>query len=352
MPRRRKNSVFGPYPHRGGFIVEVRTADGERRHRRFDDEKEADDYAAEMRAHFLCIPTTVEGAIEAYQRHMIDKGNRKVSYTETTRRLKLFFSPHISIRLDLITPTKAKNLYLRLTDDYAVDTHRNILLQAKSFMRWAVREGWLGMSPVEGIQGIGARTQGKPQLRISEVRKFYRHAMRLARKGDTGAVAGLLVFLLSLRASEVIQRLVRDVDDDGRLLWVTRGKTRAARRTLEVPDPLRPILAKLAKGRPGEDLLFGEHWRDWPRKQIKRICRAAGVPEICAHGMRGTHSSIAREAGATGHLVAQAMGHESVRMHEVAYAKEESMEAGTRKRVLTVLDGGKSLRRGSRRNAG
>lgn len=63
----------------------------------------------------------------------------------------------------------------------------------------------------------------------------------------------LTAFLLGLRASEVTDRVVRDLDDEGRLLWIEFGKTRRSRRTLEVPALLRPHLPRLAKGRAADD---------------------------------------------------------------------------------------------------
>ncbi len=89
----------------------------------------------------------------------------------------------------------------------------------------------------------------------------------------------------------------RDLDDDGKLLWIPDSKTEAGRRTLQVPELLRPLLKGLAEGKSPEAKLFGHHWRDWVRKWVKRICEAAGVPKVTAHGMRGLHSTLAVENG-------------------------------------------------------
>ena len=45
---------------------------------------------------------------------------------------------------------------------------------------------------------------------------------------------------LGLRAGEVVSRVVRDLDDGGWLLWIPCSTTEAGRRTLEVPELLRP----------------------------------------------------------------------------------------------------------------
>jgi integrase len=108
-----------------------------------------------------------------------------------------------------------------------------------------------------------------------------------------------------------VSRVVRDLDDGGKLLWIPDSKTEAGRRTLRVPELLQPYLARLAEGKPSETLLFGHHWRDWVRKWVARICTAAGVPSVTAHGMRGLHSTLAVEHGVSAQVVAAALGHVS-----------------------------------------
>ena len=119
-----------------------------------------------------------------------------------------------------------------------------------------------------------------------------------------------------MRASEIVSRVVRDLDDGGALLWIPDSKTLAGRRKLQVPDFLQPYLVKLARGRDSQAALLGEHWRDWPRKWVQRICKAAGVPKVTAHGMRGLHGTLAVDSGITSHAVASALGHESFRTTE------------------------------------
>lgn len=69
---------------------------------------------------------------------------------------------------------------------------------------------------------------------------------------------------------------------------------------------------------------------------------AEAPPAPCAHSMRGLHSSLAREAGATGHLVAAALGHTSVRMAATAYTAPASEAKAKQRAALAVLDGGKA----------
>ena len=47
---------------------------------------------------------------------------------------------------------------------------------------------------------------------------------------------------MGLRTSEVMARVVRDLDDSARCLWTDEGKTDNARRHLEVPGVLSALL--------------------------------------------------------------------------------------------------------------
>ena len=96
----------------------------------------------------------------------------------------------------------------------------------------------------------------------------------------------------------------------------------------------------MAKGKTPFDRLFGRHWRDWPREWVQRICRAAKVPEVTAHGMRGLHSTLAVESGVTAHAVAASLGHESITTTYQSYAKPEAVSRARQRRVLGVLEGG------------
>ena len=55
---------------------------------------------------------------------------------------------------------------------------------------------------------------------------------------EDGAVAALMSLLMGMRVSKIADRIVRNLDDDGRLLWITDAKTQAGVRRLQVPETL------------------------------------------------------------------------------------------------------------------
>jgi integrase len=88
------------------------------------------------------------------------------------------------------------------------------------------------------------------------------------------------------------------------------------------------MLRWIGQGKQPIDRLFGARAnRQTVLRHVRRICEAAGVPTVSPHGLRGTHASLAMTAGATGDLVASALGHESFTTTERHYARPEAVAA-------------------------
>lgn len=242
-------------------------------------------------------------------------------------------------QLTTISPAKAGEFYSALVKGgYAVDSHRNALNAAKAFGAWCVETGYLRANPFASVKGVGRRKRGKPQLRVNEARKLIAECLREA-SAESIAVACALV--LGLRASEIAQRQARDLDDDGRLLWIPDSKTLAGRRCLEIPDLLQAPLQKIARGKGGTARLFGDVDRHWLHRNCLRLCKAAGVPPVTPHGLRGTAATIATPNGAVSHQVAAALGHSSTAITASAYVDKAAAQQATQRAAMRVLTGGK-----------
>lgn len=339
MGRRKAGErVLGPHRDGDGWRVVTVDGAGARRGLYYATIGEARRAIARLSEAVAGLGTrTVGEAIEAYQAQQTCKPS---TAKDNAWRLRRFFGDETA-PLRSLTPARCVALYEAIAAEMAVDSHRNILNGAKTFLRWCVTRGWLASSPAEKLVGVGRRKRGKPQLRIDEARHWVSLAMAYAEAGEAGAVAALLTLYLNLRSSEIVGLRVRDIDDAGRLLWVADSKTDAGRRTLEIPEPLRPFLVELARGQDGAALLFGPHWRDWPRLWVQRICRESGVPKVSAHGMRGLHASLAVAAGLSPGVVASAMGHASSSVTLGHYATGESAGRGAQATALRVLQGGR-----------
>ena len=286
------------------------------------------------------VDTSVTEAIDAYEVYMREeKGNRLSSVKASTYRVRSFFVDSDAMLADLTKEDVAK-AYDLLASRVAVDTHRNTLAEVRTFFKWCVtKKSWIERNPLDGIEGRGKRKHGKAQLRIDEARVWLARAEVHASSNEWGALAAMTTLLLGLRASEVVSRVVRDVDDEGGLLWIPDSKTAAGRRTVTIPPALRKHFLRLVHGRGVDELLFGARWRDWPRKWVQRICDEVGVPKVSAHGMRGLHSTLAVASGMTGHAVAAALGHESFTTTTTSYAQAGAVSNAKTQRVLHALSG-------------
>jgi integrase len=70
---------------------------------------------------------------------------------------------------------------------------------------------------------------------------------------------------------------------------------------------------------------------------VRRICCAAKTPIVGPHGLRGTHATLAVQAGVTGDAVARALGHESFAVTAGHYAKPEAVIDARTDLVMTSL---------------
>ncbi|MEP6653614.1 MAG: tyrosine-type recombinase/integrase [Myxococcales bacterium] len=343
--------VHGPYRHHDKWLIKI--VDRTTRkvtNRIFETEEEAESVAQALkRQQRQEASVSVSQALDLYESWLAEvghkgEGNKPRTVETTMQRLRRLFAEATKIAVRALTPVFAGKLYEGLAG--AVDSRRNILAEAKTFLRWCRSKGWTKIDALEHVQGIGRRRRGKPQLTTDEARKFLAKALELA-EADDGAIAAAMALLMGMRASEIVERTIRNLDDDGRLLWITDAKTQAGVRRLEVPPQLQAHLQRIARGKGQSDRLFGpDASRYWVLRAVQRICKAAGVPTVSAHGLRGTHATLAVSAGATSHVVAAALGHESFSTTARHYARPEAIEGAQQERVLekfTVVHGHRSV---------
>jgi integrase/recombinase XerC len=347
MRTRTKGRVNGPYPDRRGWRVVVVARDGTRTSSVLASEAEARAVVDELRRQLALEEVTVAQAIEMYATHLAERGRRESSIRRAENHLRMVLADPDAMLAD-IGPAQAAALYAdararkcaRTNRPYSVDTHRNALTECGMFARWALRRKLIGSDPFADVEPIGKRKRGKPQLRLDEARKLLDVTVPAAEEGDRGALCVTLLLLTGLRASEAAHLGTRDVDDSGRLLWVSTSKTEAGLRRLAVPDPLVGPLAAAAKG---GGAVFPVESRFWVRRQVTAWCRRAGVPVVPPHGLRGTHSTLAQEHGATSHLVAAALGHaDDGQTAERHYTAPGAAQTAQARRAWKVLAGGRS----------
>ena len=267
-------------------------------------------------------------------------------------RLRGFLSPVLHMDVRAVTAVSAERLYAAaLVQDnpttgrpLAVATQRLYLAHAKQFFGWLVAKGLIDENPFRQVSPVGAPNVGKRQLRIEEARRFIQSALSCYQTEQRPlAIGAVMALTMGLRASEVISRLVRDLDDDGRILWIDHGKTRHARRHLRVPDVIRPHLQQIALGRGPEEPLFRADRASGPTTRqrlwllVRRLCQEAGVTVVCPHSLRGLYATLAVETGALAESVATSLGHGSFAMTEKHYAQPSAVSNTKIARVTGTL---------------
>jgi len=350
MPRRRirQARVNGPYVHGQRYRVYLFDGTGRQRVATFESAAEAEDFAEAAR---LTAPPsgapTIEDALEAYEGFMRrTKENKPSSVQATMARLRGFIPRREREVARFPTASEMLERYEARTEKVSTDTHRNELAETRTFFNFCVKRRYRRDNPTAEIEGQGKRSKGKAQLKIDEARKMYRELLPKV-SDDDAALATVMLLTMGLRQSEVTRRVVRDVDDDGHVLWIPDAKTEAGKRHLEIPEVLHTALLRRSLGRAESELLFPgkqgrPHRKEWLNRNVKRLCRDLGLPEVTAHGLRGTCSTIARAAGQTAHAVAAQLGHADPRVTREHYEAPGTEQRSMMRSALRVIEGGSS----------
>lgn len=358
MPARRKGDRLLPpgeglYEHGNGYRFVRRRADGSQSPSPvFLSRKAALEAKREEQAMIDGrTDVTIASALDEYEVEQRQE-NQPLSVDTTLSRLRRTFALVLDNELGWLTVERCQAIYDRLQvlvgertgKPIKPATHRNMLAEAKTFLRWCMGKRYMGTNPMEGIRGKGRVSKGKKQLRIDEARLWKRRAHIEAGAGEEGAVAAMLTLFLGLRASEVVRRKVRDLDDNGTKLVIEDAKTPGSNGTFDVPEEVREYLKALTVGKPPTASLWNDkHDRNWPRKWVKKICVRAGVPEVTAHGMRGLFMTLALVQG-LGAL--QEQTRTKGRHTKFATTKDHYLAAGALRSVTQAL-ADKALRGGN-----
>jgi len=334
MPR-----YYGPYRHGDKWRILIRVPGQKQQvHGTYDTEDEAKRELRRLRIGARKQGgLTVSQALDHYATQLRTNGLREHSIETTLYRLRRLFSPVAWQPLADITPAQAKELFSKLTD-WSVDTRRNTLAEAKTFCRRVKMKGWTEAKLLDDVGGEGKRKRGKAKLTKDEAKRYLDKCRELATDPmeAEAAIAASIPLLLGYRASEVVERQVRDLDEGGTVLMVPRAKSQAGIRAQELPGWFQPLLASLTRGKQPTDRIFN-HDRSWLLHQVKRICRLAGVPEVSAHGLRGTHADLSLHAHVTALAVSQALGHTSTDVTFGHYADRGIVDQQQHAQVLSVL---------------
>jgi integrase len=344
---RQRARVYGPYRHGERWRVHfVTTGPGGDRTTTYET---FDSRAAAQRcfdgAHDEAQGVTVTDAIEQFLECKRAEGKAELTIEAYEQRLTALLGDYLHRPVRSIA-RRGGELYAAALSGRKPDSHQNLLVAGRIWARWCMRQRLLRVDPFADVDPIGKRTHGadKERLTVDESRQLEQWC--LAHSGDIGAVLTLGYLYLGARAAELCRRNVRDLDDDGRLLWIGKTKTRAGQRSLRIPDGLAGMLIALTAGRNGDEPIFRDNngnrmSRHVARLRVRRTCAAAGVTELSPQALRRTQATIATEASETALAVARHLGHARPNVAAQSYIDRDAVTAARGAAALRVIRGGR-----------
>ncbi len=342
--------IYGPYyeKSRERWRIVLRRDDGGSDVRFCKEEANARQVIEELRRQRRGAET-LEALMTDYLKFLRhDKGNALSSVSASSDALKRLVRSREKHPVRVLQPAFCEKLYRGWTEKVSVDTHQNTLKEWKRFGRWLVKKKRLPESPFESIEPVGKRRRGKPKLRVNEARDWMREALKFWKEERReGALAALTALLLGLRYGELVGIKVRDIDDEGKLLWIGETeddvKNATSLRRLEIPEQLQPELLSLCKYKKSEACIWTYTSTTWLSRNVEQICQRARVPRIVPHSLRGMHAELAEAAGVSSHLVCVSLGWAGEGVKNAHYVSQEVQGVVRQARALNVLEGGKTV---------
>lgn len=361
MRRRSKWRVSGPYKHGRKWRLEFARGSGDAREVEY--ESFATQAAAEAAldgAKGIAQGQTVKSAVDQFIAEKRAAGRTESTIASYADRLGLLLRPVLSRPLQIVR-TRGDELYRTATVGRAVDTHQHALEVGRMWGKWCVKRKLLRANPFADVESLGRRVLGADKIRLTVDESRVLEAWCLEHPADPACIITLAYLYLGSRASELTKRDVRDLDDNGRLLWIRVTKSKAGRRRLRIPPELTAMLLALVAGRKSDAPLFahpdGSRWtRHLARRQVLRTCKAAGVPEVSPQALRRTQATLATEAGETALAVARHLGHATGAAPSVTgrsyVSPEASIDAKIEQGLQTLQERKKAKDPGSSLEAG
>ena len=183
--------VYGPFKDKNREKYRVKVFDTlthKQTNYTFDSETAARDAIPKIRRQYRRpVGVLVEEALGEYRRHLEVRGNipgrpnRPRTVAETMHRLEKAFGPVRKVLTGELTKESLARIWEERAKDLpAVDTQLNTVAQMKTFVAWLTKKEWVKVTNLfDGIEVLGRRRKGKPQLTEDESRLFLSTALSL-----------------------------------------------------------------------------------------------------------------------------------------------------------------------------
>jgi len=285
---------------------------------------------------------TIAKTIEQYLEHLWQRVRKgylaEQSVTNANERLSRSLRP-TDRPMIAITRRLMKDWY-KGRCEMSVDTVKGELGELRRFFDWCMENGFMSenlaidLVPKEDRkQWRRRRKKGKAEQKPSDenMTRWLERAWTLARQGNEGAVAVLVLWFMRLRNQDITRRKVRDVEGGGTFLSIPEAKTDTSSGEFPIPAEVQPLIRRLVAGRDPDEPLFkarngGHHWRDWPTKAIKSICDDLGIPRFGQQVLKGKAGDWIARQGVSIEEVSKALHHADTRVTKAHYVNERAGE--------------------------
>jgi integrase/recombinase XerD len=189
----------------------------------------------------------------------------------------------------------------------------NMLASLRALMKVAISERMREDDPTVGVKGPRVVSQGHPTWSEDDIRRFEDHF-------PIGSMPRLAMSLMLYTGCRVSDALVLGRQHvHGGLLTYTQHKNRV-RKPVTLTIPIHAELARIIAATPAMHMNFLTSGWQRPFKSaaalsmwMRRQCKAAGLPEVSAHGLRKSCARRLAEAGCSPHQIMSITGHSTLK---------------------------------------
>ena len=343
----RRARAYGPYKHGSKFRVHIVVGSGADRTTTYEVfASRADAQRCVDGANDEAQGLTVRAAVAAFIDAKRAQGRAELTIVAYEQRLRMLLADYLSRPIRSVV-NRGGELYAAALEGRSVDGHQNLLTAGRLWARWCVKRKLFKADPFADVEPVGQRIHGSDKVRLTADEARRLEAWCIGHPSDQGAILTLGYLYLGARNTELGQRSVRDLDDNGRVLRIVKSKSRSGLRSLRLPDVLAEMLRAQVAGRTPDTPIFVDSFghrlsSNAARAHVKRVCDLASVPVVPPQALRRTWTSLATEAGEAAIAVARHLGHGSVKVAQQSYIDRDTSTAASGEAVLRVIRGGRS----------
>jgi integrase len=276
----------------------------------------------------------ISKALEDYLKE-IKRKVRNQTYTAKERRIQAFLSwLKVDREPKSITKREAGRYVTEelLMQSAAIKTTKDTIGDLSAFFSWMEARGMIDSNPFKGLSGsVKEHTRGTPDKikRREWTEEELKKLLTGIPKGDKRYICAVIALYSGMRANEIAELEVKDVNDD--YFHIPEGKTESSVRNV----PIHPVIKALVKEckeksydgylipglkRGGEDNKRGHYL-------IKRLSRLIRVnlgitdPKVVFHSLRKNFSTALENAQVPEHIAQQIVGHKKQSLTYGLYSK-------------------------------